>query len=249
MNNFLYLYKLKKSKKVILGKNVKIGQKNIFEGFNKIDSFSRIFNCYLGKYSYIGESCDFREIKIGRYCSFGARITCVLGQHPLNFISTHPFCYQKGIVLEKDIDYKKNSDLEEKFKSFAGYKIIVENDVWIGNNVTIFSGVTIHTGAIIGSGAVVTKDVPPYAIVAGVPAKIIKYRFEEEIIEKLLESKWWLKDCEELKKHKFLFNNPKEFLEKFTESREQRAESREQRAESREQRAESREQRAESNKF
>ena len=211
MNKFLYLLSLKK-KNVILGKKTVVSKNNIFEGDNKIDSFSKISNCYFGRYSYIGENCDFREVKIGKYCSLGARITCVLGQHPTNFVSTHPFCYQKGTILKSDVEYTSAMELDDKIQKFGGYKILIKNDVRIGNNVTIFSGVTIHNGAIVGTGAVVNKDIPAYAIAVGVPARVIKYRFSEKEIEFLEKFKWWDKDIKWIKKNICLFNNISQFI-------------------------------------
>lgn len=112
------------------------------------------------------------KLKIGNYCSIAHDVWFILGnEHPLTTVSTYPFkvmCFgQKGEALSKG-------------------DIIVEDDVWIGMNATICSGVKIGQGAVIGAGALVTKDVPPYAVVGGVPAKVIKYRFSDSIIKKLL---------------------------------------------------------------
>lgn len=117
---------------------------------------------------------------VGKFCSIGDNVTIAKSNHPIDFISTHPFLYEKkrGIV-SSNIALNYNGEVK------------IENDVWIGVNATILPGVTISNGAIVAAGAVVTKDVPPYAIVGGVPAKIIKYRFSETEITQLLESKWW----------------------------------------------------------
>jgi acetyltransferase-like isoleucine patch superfamily enzyme len=121
---------------------------------------------------------------IGAFCSIGPEVIIGgLGTHPTNFVSTHPVFYsrlcQSGITFSSE-------NLVEELKS-----VTVGNDVWIGARALILDGVTIGDGAIIAAGAVVTTDVPPYAIVGGVPAKIIRYRFSEDIISILLEWKWW----------------------------------------------------------
>ena len=157
-------------------------------------------------YSYIGTNCYIRNTKIGRYCSLGNNIKVILGRHPTNFISTHDFCFKDlgTFIADKKVI---NSD----------YSVIIENDVWIGDNVLILPGVTIHTGAIIGAGALVNSDIPAYAIVGGVPAKLIRYRFSDDIVKKLLDSKWWDYSVEELNKYSIFFNNPEKFLKNMIE--------------------------------
>lgn len=137
----------------------------------------------LGEYSYIAKNCTIRHCEIGKFCSIGPNFCCGLGIHPTNGISTAPIFYstvkQNGITLCK------------KSKTAEAKQTIIGNDVFIGANVTVLDGVTIADGAIIGAGAVVVDDIPPYAIAVGVPAKVVKFRFDETTIKALLEKRWW----------------------------------------------------------
>jgi acetyltransferase-like isoleucine patch superfamily enzyme len=151
----------------------------------------------IGAYSYIrgGRIGSFLK-SVGRYCSFAPGITAGDSNHGSDWLSTHPFQYGAGMVFQawtkkKDFPFKK---LRLKKTSWS----TVGNDVWIGASAMIMPGVHVGDGAIVGGGAVVTKDVPPYAVVAGVPAKIIKYRFDEETIAKLLDLQWWRFDADSL---------------------------------------------------
>lgn len=118
------------------------------------------------------------NLQIGKYCSLAEKITFLI-----DINHDHQSVYQ-GYISEF-------SDLRTESKLRRKGQLLIENDVWIGNGATIMGGVTIHSGAVVAAGAVVTKDVPPYAIVGGNPAKIIKYRFSDDIIKKLLEISWW----------------------------------------------------------
>lgn len=181
---------IKFKNKVKLKRNVQVGINSYFEGCNVINH-NTTFSGYLGYGSYIGAE-SFVCGKVGKYCSLARNVHIILGKHPTKtFVSTHPMFFstikQNGktyVSIQKFIEntYADNKQI---------YPVIIGNDVWIGDSVKILSGVTIGDGSIIAAGAVVTKDVPPYSIVGGVPARIIKYRFTEEQIEKLLKFKWW----------------------------------------------------------
>lgn len=139
----------------------------------------------MGKYTYADPSLLVNQegVEIGSYCSIAAGVVLGPGQHPTSFLSTHPFIsgkYMKG--------FPGNVKAVESSKP---QPVKVGNDVWIGLNAIVNENVIVGDGAIIAAGAVVTIDVPPYAIVGGVPAKVIKYRFDKEIIEQLLKLKWW----------------------------------------------------------
>lgn len=120
------------------------------------------------------------EITIGSFCSLASNIIIGPGDHPINYLSTSPFLYMDNLGYS---DSQGNEIFLKPCK--------IGNDVWIGDNVFIKGGVFVWDGAIIGAGAVVTKDVPPYAIVEGVPAKLILYRFDNDTISKLLKLRWW----------------------------------------------------------
>jgi len=127
------------------------------------------------------------KLEIGKFCSIANNVTIFLGgEHRSDWVSTYPFN-----VLLKSYSYIKGHP------SSKG-DVIICNDVWIGSGVLILSGVTIGDGAIIGANSVITKDVEPYSIVGGNPAKLIKYRFDKKTIKKLLEIKWWDKKLEEI---------------------------------------------------
>ncbi|MCO7630553.1 CatB-related O-acetyltransferase [Pseudomonas guariconensis] len=145
--------------------------------------------CIIGKYTYIGSECKIgANTKLGNYCSIASNVNIGPVDHPTSFLSSHPFQYSSKL-FSPVAHYK---DVNRVKRRTQKPPVVIGHDVWIGTNTIITRGVNVGTGAIVASGAVVTKDVPPYAIVGGVPAKIIGYRFEEGIIEQLLNLKWWV---------------------------------------------------------
>ena len=184
--------------------NPKVSLLSFVSADNRIDPtaciyrFVKIKGAEVGAYSYIANNTDIEDAIIGKFCSIADNCRIGMGGHALTNISTSP------IFVEK-INGCKESWSEVDVNPTKERKVIIGNDVWIGSHVLINGGVTIGDGAVIGAGAVVVKDVPPYAIVGGVPAKIIRYRFAPEIIEKLQQSAWWDMTPVELKEKIKLF--------------------------------------------
>lgn len=160
------------------------------------------------KYTFINyDTIVYKNVNIGRYCSIGRNCEIGLSKHPTEFLSTHLFQIKDNSLFNNSYGYDKLN----KVNWIEHETVNIGNDVWIGSKVSIMNGVTIGNGSIIGAGAVVTKDVLPYAIAAGVPAKIIRKRFNESIIKELESLKWWeldLKDLENIN-----FSNIKEAIE------------------------------------
>ncbi|MFI3326454.1 MAG: CatB-related O-acetyltransferase [Clostridia bacterium] len=200
--------KCKFTRLITIDKNVE------FEGMNKICDNSTILNTKMGYASYIGDSSFIKNAQIGKYTCIARDVTTIIGNHPsTKFVSIHPAFY--SAKKQSGFSYIEN-DLFDDFKYIDREKcisLIIGNDVWIGESTRVLEGVTIGDGAIVAAGAVVTKDVPPYAIVGGVPAKIIKYRFTQEQIEKLLKLKWWNKDNNWIRQNAYLFYDIENFLE------------------------------------
>ena len=161
----------------------------------------------LGDYSYISKNANVSRCVIGKFCSIGPNFCCGLGVHPTKGVSSAPMFYstakQNGMTLCKE------DKIEESRQTVIG------NDVFIGANVTVLDGVKIADGAVIGAGAVVVSDIPPYAIAVGVPAKVVKYRFDEQTIKALLEKQWWNGTEEELKLVEKHFWDVESFLKEF----------------------------------
>lgn len=203
---------LLKNKNVKISKGANVTVSSSFEGHNFIGSNSS-FTGKMGTGSYIGSNCHI-SAKIGRFCSVSDNVTTVNGLHPTkDFVSTHPAFYSPtnntGLSFTEESRFQEFAYADEK----AGLAVEIGNDVWIGYGVTILAGVKIGDGAIVAAGAVVTKDVEPYAIVGGVPAKAIKYRFSEEEIEELLKLRWWDKDLDWLKANAEKFSSVKELVD------------------------------------
>lgn len=183
------------SNKNTKGSNVKINplayvKNSKFSGNNYVDRLCRIRNTSFGKYSYIGYNSDLNNVQIGNYCSISSDVKIGLGKHPIYLFSTSPIFYSKNNPFNLEINETEYDDNPEL--------TIIGNDVWIGANVIIMDGIRIGNGSIIAAGSVVTKNIEEYEIVGGVPAKVIKTRFDQETIKNLKDSKWWEKDAKEL---------------------------------------------------
>lgn len=195
------LYKLYAIKRRRLRKFILNIVKKLEGGEMLSKTLRRIFLDYhdvdIGMYSYGGCFDPIRimaHTKIGRYCSFGSGVWRFNANHPVTFKSTHPYFYNPlcGRVGQELIHRSE---------------LVVGNDVWVGQNALIMSSVSrIGNGAVVGAGAIVTKDVPDFAVVLGNPAKIAKYRFSDETIDKIRREAWWDKDIDELR------DNFEEFL-------------------------------------
>ncbi len=157
----------------------------------------------IGRYSYIGRNSLVQRTDIGSFCSVSEGANIGMPTHPTHLVSSSPVFINKSNVLRKSFSQYKFDECP---------RTTIGHDVWIGAHAQIKSGLVIGTGAIIGAGAVVTHDVPPYAIVAGVPAKIIRYRFDTEKIDKLLKSEWWMLDDDKLQHVASKMDEIEEFL-------------------------------------
>lgn len=166
---------------------------SFLEGRNYVGRDTCLANVRMGYGSYVNSRSDISNAVIGRYTSVGSHVTTELGSHPLDgkHVALHPAFYSRSAAL--GYSYAASDSYEEMKYIDAGSRIqvVIGNDVWIGNNVSILEGVTIGDGAVVAAGSVVTKDLEPYGIYAGVPAKKLRSRFSEDEISWLLKIKWW----------------------------------------------------------
>ena len=203
------VYKFKYRKNCRIDLHSFVNGKCEFEGSNRIEAGTVFYSSSMGFGSYVGVNNKFTHTKIGRYSSIGSHVEVVSMTHPIHGVSTHPAFYSADFAGCTYVDKNKVSEV---LQSPDGLQCEIGNDVWIGNHVLIRGGVKIGDGAVVAMGSVVTKDVEPYAIVGGVPAKVLRYRFDSEKTEALQKSKWWEKNQAWISKHADMFMDVDSFL-------------------------------------
>lgn len=196
----MIIYYLSRILKKIRGKSI---YKSNIHRTSKVESGSQFVNSSMDRFSFCGYDCQIINCKIGSFCSIADNVIIGGAMHPINWVSTSPVFY-----LGRDSVKKKFS----KHKREQDKLTIIGQDVWIGQNAIIKQGLNVGTGAIIGMGSIVTKDVKPYSIVAGNPAKEIRKRFDEKIADELLVSEWWNLSDERLGHLAKYITNPTAFL-------------------------------------
>lgn len=188
----------------------------LLHGNNYVGKHVYLSNVDLGFGTTVNDGSRLANARIGKFGNVGPYVETALGAHPAHtFVATHPSFYSKegqlGYTFRDETVFSEMKYIEGE----PGVQVVIGNDIWLGSGVCILQGVTIGHGAIVGTGAVVTKDVPPYAIYAGIPAKKIGARFTEEQIAFLLRFRWWDKSVDWLKEHAAEFDNIESFMEKY----------------------------------
>lgn len=197
----------------IIESNVRLHGDNTMGRYIRICENSRFINSQIGNFSYIGPNSKIYNTFIGKFTSIGPNMTIIEGRHPAKiFVSTHPSFFSLRKQCGKT--FVKEQKFEE-FKKVDGFSVSVGNDVWIGESVKIADGVKIGDGAVIGASSLVVKDIVPYSVNAGIPSKIISYRFEKKYIDWLLKFKWWDKDMQWLQAEAENFDNIEKLYDKY----------------------------------
>ncbi len=186
-----------------LDNNVIVGNQAIIIGSTlesniSINRQNYILKSKIGKYTYTGIGTSIRSAEVGRFCSLAWNVSIGGGNHEFNNVTTSPL-WRFLMLDEGNVNHETNKELKKRYNEFGS--CIVGNDVWVATNAVILRGVKVGNGVIIGAGAVVTKDIAPYSIVAGVPAKKIKMRFDDKIIDALEEIQWWNWPAEVIRKN------------------------------------------------
>ena len=198
MNYLIFLLsKLFKKLRLVSVKNSSVHNQS------KLEAGTTFYNSKIGKYSYCGYDCEIINTTIGKFTSIANNVVIGGARHPLEWVSMSP------------VFYAGRDSVKKKFEKFELDDIPfteIGSDVWIGRGVIILSGRKIGDGAVIGAGSVVTKDVPDFAIVAGNPAKILKYRFDKSVILELQKIAWWDFSDDKLSKYAMLIKDPFVFI-------------------------------------
>lgn len=194
INKFLKKIRLYSVRSSTLGKYV------------RINSGTQLVNSHFNDYSYCGYDCHIINTKIGKFCCISDNVIIGGAEHPMHFVSM-----SSVFLNHRDSSIKKLGRLQY----LPVVETLIGHDVWIGNRAILKSGISVGIGAVIGAGSVVTKDVPNYAVVAGNPAKVLKYRFEPTLINALIESQWWDFDDKKLEVLSEKFDRPIDFLKEI----------------------------------
>ncbi|WP_160674360.1 DapH/DapD/GlmU-related protein [Clostridium sp. C8-1-8] len=203
-----------------IGSRVKIDRRTRFEGRSIVYKNSNITNSVIGLGSYVGWNCNLANCNIGRFSSVAPFVEVIYGTHPTNeFVSTHPAFFstqkQAGFTFTAADIYKEHKFVDTDNK----ISVVIGSDVWVGYGARLLEGVTIGDGAVVAAGAVVTKDVEPYSVCGGVPAKHLKYRYNMDQVEFLKSFRWWEKDFKWIKANSDYFKNIESFYKKFRDDR------------------------------
>ena len=201
-----------RAKDVHISHSAYFNHHTVFGGHNGIGEKSSVSEAVIGRYTYIDANCYLCDSTIGSFTSIAHDVKIEKWTHPSRgFISTSPVFYSSRNQCGKTF---ANKQLFNEELTIDGRSCLIGNDVWIGCGVTIIGGVTIGDGAIVAAEALVNRNVPPYAAVGGVPAKVIRYRYPANRIKELLELQWWNKPDDWLEANSCLFSDEESFFNK-----------------------------------
>lgn len=170
----------------------------------KICQRSNLINVSMGRYSYMGAANSLNNVEIGSFCSIASYCAIGGGSHPIEYVSTSPVFLRGDNFFHKNF---ANLQFEE------AEKVVIGNDVWIGEGCFINGGVTIGNGAIVGAHSVITKDVEPYSVVAGAPARLLRLRFDKDTASYLERIQWWNWPEKQIERYSTYFGDPRALIE------------------------------------